>query len=97
MTLAVIYVPATISLATYGARCLEHYTAHGYDLAGVTRDLEAARAMLLSRAAGVLLVASAGHVPPDFEPRIEVAGTRRLPVPAHPNVPPQFRRPRRMG
>lgn len=97
MTIAVIFVPAA-HIATYASQCFDYCAARGYEVAGVVHgDWAAAAAMLMSRTAGVLIVARGEHLDPNREPRVEVA----LPEesgPAGPSTRPasRLRRPRRI-
>lgn len=74
MANAVIFIPDHEHLAEYGVACHRYLEARGYQFAGlVTTCWEDATALLFAQRGGVLVVARAEHLPPDREPRVEVA------------------------
>lgn len=95
MPIAVIFVPAA-HLAVHAAACLDYCTAKGYEVAGVVHgDWSAAAAMLVNRAAGVLVVARPDHLDPNREPRVEVVDQGGTPALPPRNAGPVGRRHRR--
>lgn len=77
---AVIFIPAALHLVEHFNACRLHCEAHGYQIAGlVTTTWDDALTMIWARAAGVVVVARREHLPPDREPRVEVAAEAETP------------------
>lgn len=74
MTLAVVFIPAAVHLATYAAQCLDYCANRGYEVCGiVTEDWPSVVKLVGAQAATVVVVARAEHLDPEREPRIEIA------------------------
>lgn len=96
MTTAVVFVPAG-HVIPYAAQCLNYCAAKGYTVAGVvTGNWAAVGAMLLERAAAVVVVARPEHLEPDREPRLEIAFPAEDARADLPQLPSRRRRPHRI-
>lgn len=81
---AIIYVPQLYEVAKYAATCIEHCARHGYEVVGLVHgDWAKAAALLTSSTAGIMVVARPDHLPPDREPRVEIADEPASATPPH--------------